>query len=137
MIEVVANFPAIDAWILKRIDKMHSFMGDHHTLCAFDADGTVLAAVAFDSFTPYECCIHLVVDDPRGVTPLTLRKVFSYPFLECGFQRLSATVPRLNYASRAFLRRVGFKHEGVKRNAIDGEDELLFGMLKTECRWIR
>lgn len=137
MIEIVANFPGIDAWILRRIDKMVCFMGQHHTLCAFGADGTVLAAVAFDAFTPYECSIHLVVDDARGVTRETLRRVFEYPFITCGFARLSATVAKSNDASRDFLKRVGFRFEGRKRAAIGGEDELMFGMLKTECRWIR
>lgn len=135
--ELAANFPGIDAWILKRIAKMECFMGQHHTLCAFSAEGDVLAAVAFDSFTPYECCIHLVVDDPLGVTRGTLRGVFQYPFVTCGFERLTALVSDANAASIAFLERVGFKLEGRKRKAIDGCDEMVYGMLKSECRWIR
>lgn len=135
--ELTPDFPGIDLWILKRIAKMPSFMGEHRTAAVFGVDGTVLAAVGFDAFTPYECCIHLVVEDPRGVTRGTLRSAFEVPFGQWGLQRVSALVGASNRKSRDFLQRCGFKFEGVKRGAIDGEDELVYGMLKSECRWIR
>lgn len=131
------DFPAVDAWILRRIDKMVAYMGEHRTLSAFGEDGTLLAAVAFDSFTPYECCIHLAVGDERGVTPANLKQVFSTAFLDWGLERLTALTPQSNMASRSFLERVGFEIEGRKRCAIDGEDELVYGMLKSECRWLK
>lgn len=137
MIQLAANFPGIDAWILKRIDKMACFMGQHHTLCAFSDDGDVLAAAAFDSFTPYECCVHVVVDERLGVTRGTLRQVFEYPFITCGFDRVTALVSSANARSIEFIQRLGFSLEGRKRKAIDGEDEIIYGMLKSECRWIR
>lgn len=130
------DFPAVDAWILRRIDKMAAYMGEHRTLGAFAEDGTLLAAVAFDSFTPYECCIHLAVDDERGVTPANLKQVFTTAFVGWGLQRVTALTAQSNMASRSFLERVGFEIEGRKRCAIDGEDELVYGMLKSECRWI-
>jgi RimJ/RimL family protein N-acetyltransferase len=35
-------------------------------------------------------------------------------------------------------KRQGFTQEGVLREAFeDGEDAILYGMLKSECKWIR
>lgn len=135
--ELTPDFSGIDLWILRRIAKMPSFLGHYRTGAVFGVEGTVLAAVGFDAFTRYECCMHLVVEDPRGVTRGTLRSAFEAPFIHWGLQRVSALVAGSNRNSRDFLERCGFKFEGVKRAAIDGEDELVYGMLKSECRWIR
>jgi RimJ/RimL family protein N-acetyltransferase len=41
-------------------------------------------------------------------------------------------------AARKFDEHVGFIQEGVIRQAFeDGEDAILYGMLKSECKWIR
>ena len=134
--KLAANYPGIDTWILNRLSKVAGFLGDYNTICALGEDDSVLAAVAFDGFTPYECCIHLVVDDLRGVSRGSLREVFRYPFQACGLLRLSASVSADNSRSIRLIERLGFTKEGVKRQSIDGIDEIIYGMLRKECKWI-
>lgn len=81
--------------------------------------------------------VSLAFDTPRFAMRQTLRGLFSYPFIELGCARMTAFVPRSNKRSRRFCEGLGFKHEGVARKAIAGEDAFLFGMLRDECKWLK
>jgi RimJ/RimL family protein N-acetyltransferase len=80
-----------------------------------------------------------VIAAGRGnwLTPLRVKAMFQFPFEIMGVEHISTYVPRRNKKSRKFDERLGFKLEGVLRNASsDGHDVFAYGMLKSECKWI-
>lgn len=136
MIELIANEASSFDFVLGKIGKIHSWMTPAKSISAW-LDGRLLGAVVYDGFTPYDCNIHLAVEDSRCVTRHVLWSVFQYPFVQLGLDRVTALIAASNDASVDFCERIDFTFEGFKRRALAGEDELIYGMLKTECRWIR
>lgn len=136
MIELLANEDSSFDFVLQKIGKIQSWMTPAKSISAW-LDGKLLGAVVYDGFTPYDCNIHLAIDDRRCVTRQVLRKVFEYPFTQLKLDRVTALIPASNSVAVDFDERIGFTFEGFKRRALAGEDELIYGMLKTECRWIR
>ena len=49
---------------------------------------------------------------------------------------MQATIRRGNRTARRFVERLGFRYEGMAREAWPtGEDAALYSMLRRECRW--
>lgn len=66
-----------------------------------------------------------------------LRKVFSYPFNQLGCSRINTSIAKNNKASRKLCLALGFVEEGKQRQAYPNNvDGILYGMLKSECKWI-
>lgn len=66
-----------------------------------------------------------------------LRTAFSYVFDDCGCHRCTVRVREDNTQSLELVKRLGWKQEGVLREAVKtGENLIIFGMLRQECRWI-
>ena len=54
-----------------------------------------------------------------------------------GCRRVTGLVHDNNHDARRFDEHLGFKQEGVLRKAApDGDDMIVYGMLREECRWI-
>jgi RimJ/RimL family protein N-acetyltransferase len=67
-----------------------------------------------------------------------LRVAFRYPFVQLGCNRVTGYVPASNADALRFDLNLGFKIEGRMREAIEtGEDVLVLGMLRGECRFIQ
>ena len=94
--------------------------------------------VVFDTFTTTGCWIHVVSDGTaRWMTREFILRVFAYPFVQLQYPRLSAFVSERNTRSRQFCESFGFSREGTLRQAgEEGEDIIMFGMLRSECRWL-
>lgn len=100
-------------------------------------DGDIKAAVIYDTFTPYECSIHIASDGSRKwLTRSLLLEAFNYPFVTCGLQRLSGYVIEGNEDAIRFDLRLGFKLEGKMRKAWKGHNVHVLGMLREECIFI-
>lgn len=86
-------------------------------------DGDIMVSVAFDR--------------PDWCLPGTVRALFDYPFNQLGCERITAAVGRHNKRSRRTVEGLGFKLEGVCRKALGRkEDLMLYGILKSECRFL-
>lgn len=95
-----------------------------------DAKGVVL----YKNYTSGD--IEMVcAGEPGWVTPGLLKFVLSYPFEQLNCNRITCLAHRKNKAMRGYLVRMGFKLEGVKRKAINGEDLMMYGLLKGKTRW--
>lgn len=81
--------------------------------------------ITFASTTPRWCA--------RGI----MSGIFAYPFNQVGCTRLTAVTESKNQLARAFLCRLGFQQEGVMRRGFrTGDDAVIYGMLREECRWL-
>lgn len=98
----------------------------------------IRGVAVFDTFGSSDCMLHLASDGKPGwMTRDFIRLVMTYPFIQCRFARITSEVSSLNIASLKLTRHFGWVEEGRRRNAgQDGEDTVLFGMLRRECRWL-
>lgn len=97
----------------------------------------LIASVLYTRYRYADIEIHIHSTDKRWCTRRTLRYIFTYPFLQLGCRRVSAVTDPANTAVCHFLKRIGFIEEGRKRQALpNGNDELMLGMLREECKWV-
>lgn len=133
MIVLLANC-GLD-WARERIPKLASWMGEPKSIAAVE-ENRILGVVAYDAFTPYDCAMHIVIEDKRCVTRATLKAAFSYPFEQLRLKRVTGQVAASNVTALTFDLRLGFVKEGRKRFGMGDEDELILGMYPEICPWL-
>lgn len=103
------------------------------------ADDRLVGAVVYDNYRP-QCkgiCAHAVLTDKRALQRGTLRRLFHYPFVELGLNRITCFIDGMNAASRRLCEKLGFVCEGrCRQGGAGGDDLLVYGMLREECRWV-
>ena len=74
---------------------------------------------------------------PRWLSREVIQICMNYPFTELGCRRVTSLVREDNPHAQRFNERLGFILEGrIRQGAGVHGDQLLYGMLKDECRWI-
>jgi RimJ/RimL family protein N-acetyltransferase len=72
--------------------------------------------------------------------PITKRFLFSIfwcPFVQFGVNHISCAIEASNRRSVKLCMHMGFRLEGKLREAaLNGEDIIIMGMLKRECKWL-
>lgn len=96
----------------------------------------LLAVVVFFDYTKFDCEMAVASIDPRWLNKTILRAIFRYAFEQLGCHRVTGRVKADNLHAIQFDEKLGFVREGTLRQAVDGVDVHIYGMLKTECRWI-
>lgn len=135
MMDIVINDPRVGEWVREKTQKVHSWMGEFKSLAAIEGE-EIVGAVVYDAFTPYECCIHVRLDKPGCKTPGVLRQVFAYPFEQLGLKRLTGLVAKTNQKGHKLCTYLGFHFEGVKQSALGDDDEVIYGLLRENCKWV-
>lgn len=95
------------------------------------SDGTIAAAVGYNSWTENACWMHVAFDSPHSMTRQLLRAAWEYPFIKCGKSAVYGLTPKGNDEALAFNERMGW------RQIAETVDCLMFEMLHNECRWIK
>lgn len=99
--------------------------------------GEIVAGVLFSNWRP-GCDIEVFVacKNPLAAMPDFFRRALRFPFDHLDLPRVSAEVESTNVKSLAFCDWLGFKQEGVKRQAgRNGADLIVMGLLRDECRF--
>jgi len=124
------------AWAESRIPLSH-FARDARCIAA-EHDGELVGAFVFTNFGPHACFMHVASDQHWGwLTRELLIHAFAYPFVQLNYRRVSAVVSEHNAKSLRFVQRLGAQEEGRMREAgPEGEDFIMFGMLRRECRFL-
>lgn len=65
-----------------------------------------------------------------------MRAIFAYPFKQLGCKRVTGLCASDNADAIRMHRKTGFRREGIIREGLSDADIIIFGMLRTECRWI-
>jgi hypothetical protein len=100
--------------------------------------GKFAAGVVFHNYHGHDIEMSAAADDPLWCLPETLRQLFAYPFAQLNCVRMTTITGRKNKRARKIDERLGFRLEGVVRKGIDGkEDAVIYGLLKSECKWIK
>ncbi len=124
----------VGAWVLDRIPYVESWSPGYQTI-GLERRGKLVAAAVFEHFTGHDIDVSLAVDG-KWVSPNFLRAVFKYVFCQLTCRRISCEIAERNAAMRHIAGRLGFKDEGVKRDAVPGNNLVMMGMLRSECRFL-
>ena len=114
------------------------FRADAKAICCVRG-GAIVGAVVFDTFTDGDCLVHIVSNGSRRwMSKEFAIRAMAYPFLQLGNKRITAVIAEHNEDSLRFTRKFGgWVEEGRMREAGPfGQDMLLFGMLRRDCRWL-
>lgn len=100
-------------------------------------DDDLIAGAVFNNYRHPNIEITFASTTPRWCARGIMAGIFAYPFNQVGCARLTAVTESKNQLARAFLRRLGFQQEGVMRRGFrNGDDAVIYGMLREECRWL-
>lgn len=103
----------------------------------YASGGHMRAVTVFDTFGESDCNIHIASDGSRRwCSREYLLHSFAFPFIQLKLARVTGFVPSKNSDALRFDLHLGFQREGLMRNAFRGDDLIILGMLREECRWI-
>lgn len=122
-------------WVAARTDEDAYQL---YTAIGLEHDGELVAGVVFANRAGANILMHVASNGSRHwMTPAYLAACFRYPFVQLGCNRITGLVRADNVDAQAFDEHLGFKREGQLRAACtDGMDLIVYGMLKSECRFI-
>lgn len=123
-------------WARERIPHVPSW-GEWFETIGLERDGELVAVVVYNFFSGADIAMHIAaVPGRRWMTRGLLRAAFRYPFVQLEVQRVTGYVPASNAEALRLDRHLGFVEEGRMREALPGgEDVIVLGMLRRECRW--
>ncbi len=113
-----------------------SFSKDFSAIGVGNEQGLV-AGVVYNNFEGRDIQSSIASTSPNWASRGVLYAIFAYPFLQLKCARLSALTRSQNVKSNIFLRKAGFRQEGLLRNWYEDDDAIVYGMLKNECIWIK
>lgn len=96
----------------------------------------IIAGIVYNQFRNANIEMTIASTSPRWCRRETLKFLFAYPFIQLGCRRVTAATEATNQPVRAFLVRLGFRHEGNLRQWFGPADAAVYGMLRSECRWL-
>lgn len=107
-------------------------------------DGNLLGMVSFSDYIAGNLvAIHFLHDSgkPGSLTREVLRMAFTFPFCDLCLPRvMSYSIVGVTDKAGDFLLRLGFRHEGTLKEALQlpdiRADLSIYGILKNECRWL-
>lgn len=110
--------------------------GTYEAIGFENSSGGLLGGVIYNNYTGHD--IELSgAGEPGWLSPLNLHAIFAYPFMTLDLKRCSCSCAKGNKNARKFVQRLGFRMEGVRRAGHwSGQDEVHYGMLFLECKWL-
>ena len=123
-------------WVGQRVDEDR--FGEDCVALGLEEDGELIAGVVFNWYTGASISMHVAAEPGRRwLNRDFLYRCFAYPFLQLNCNRVTGLVKVDNLDAQRFDEHLGFVKEGVIRQGADDKTDLiLYGMLKSECRWL-
>lgn len=111
---------------------------EHCVAIGLEEDGNLIAGIVFQNHAGPNILMHVASDgSKRWMTPAYLCAAFRYPFEQLKVTRITGLVRADNHAAQKFDEHLGFKREGVMREAAsDGTDMIVYGLLKRDCPYL-
>lgn len=131
--EVIAQFVSeqikgVDSWWDPR----------NYSALGLVRSGQLIAGLIYTGYRKPDITVHIgAIPGRRWLTREFLYAMCDYPFnfLDCG--RVTIPVKADNAECLRFVKHFGFTEEGRLRKAFpDGQDLVILGLLKNECRWL-
>ena len=135
MIEVISDAKLFAPWLANRLG--YAEVWKDGAGYGFLYNDELVGAVVFTEFTGRDIHVHIASQNPVWFTRPYLKVISEYPFVHCGVERVTALIDEKNERSRRLFKGWGGCEEGRLRNYIaDGQDAIVCGMLKRECRYL-
>jgi hypothetical protein len=99
-----------------------------------DEFGDPKGAFIFSEFTRHN--VELTVYAPGALKRHIVRGVFSYAFNQLGVDRITVRCPAAKKELNELQEHLGFKFEGILRRFYGDDDCFIYGMLRSECRFL-
>lgn len=124
-------------WAIPRLDAGVGHWDDASALI-LEKDGVITAVAVYNRWYPKKSVeISIASVGGRWLTRPFLAAVFGNPFINWDLPRVGSSISADNHKSIRFCEHLGFLREGRIREAgSNGQDLILFGMLKSECRFL-
>jgi hypothetical protein len=122
-------------WAKARIPYVYDWSHGYRAI-GMERHGTLCAAVIFDYYTIEDIAMHVASEGRNWLTRSFLRAGFGYPFIQLKVRRVTGYVALRNIPSRRLVQHLGFRLEGVKKDALRDDDLCIYGMTRRECRFI-
>ena len=139
---IIQNSPVVSRWVAERLQVDPASFGEHYNFGVVQHGrplfGAVYTGVRQMPFGK-DCTLSVAArDGALWCTHENIRLIFSFGFEHLGCTRISTFVREGHVKSSKLVKHVGFRREGVLRQAHDGRtNAIAFGMLRNECRWLR
>lgn len=124
-------------WAIPRLNTIHGDWSGASCLI-LERGGDITAVAVYNHWYPKNSVeISIASVSGRWLTRPFLGAVFRNPFLDWEMRRVGSSIAADNAKSIRFCEHLGFIHEGrIREGAGAGKDLLLYGMLKSECRYL-
>lgn len=124
------------AWAAERIG-IERFREDARAI-GIEKAGQLAGVVVYDTFSPTDCHMHVASDGSgHWLTREFLAHVFAYPFIQCGYLRVTAPIAESNTKSLNLNLRLGFKIEGFHPYAaVDGGAMVTTALMREDCKYL-
>lgn len=127
----------VSQWVSARIFGDDDFPPNSVAI-GLEEDGRLIAGVVYTDYSGSSITMSVAADKKGWMNKALLRAAFDFPFNQLKVRRISGLVRTDNLDAQRFDEHLGFKREGLIREGDDdGCDLILYGMLRSECRWIK
>jgi hypothetical protein len=101
----------------------------------YELEGDLRGAVVYTNYSGANVFATIAMTAP--ITKRFLFSMFWCPFVQFGVRHITCAIEESNLPSVHLCARLGFSQEGrLRQAAIGGEDIIIMGMLKSECKWL-
>lgn len=120
-------------WCQERLPDFLGWNGAYVAI-GYERGGELVGGIVFTGYCQTNIVMACVLEAP--LTRRFLRGIFFYPFLQLKVPRVTALIDASNMKSRRLVEHTGFRQEGRMREAAKDGDVIIYGMLRSECRWL-
>lgn len=124
----------VASWCQQQI-KHFSGWGSDPKAIGYELDGEIRGGVVYTNYSGANVFATIAMTAP--ISKRFLFSMFWCPFVQFGVRHITCAIEASNTRSLHLCAHMGFKQEGrMRESAIGGEDIIIMGMLKSECKWI-
>lgn len=134
---IICQPKALIAQFVSKANNENHWDWENFSALGLMENNQLIAGVLYNHYNPPNICMHVGAIGKSWLNRDFLFAAFDYPFNQLGCGRVTALVPKKNKAARKFDEHLGFKLEGVMRQALADDDMMVYGMLRSECKYIR
>jgi RimJ/RimL family protein N-acetyltransferase len=139
MRKVIANQDErVARWVAERMPIFEFGSTPYTAIGLANETGALLAGVVYQNYTKTDIHMHVAaLAGKRWLCRAFIGEGFRYPFEQLGCARVTGLVPGGNLEAQRFDEHLGFVLEGrIRRILPNGDDLVVYGMLREECRWL-
>lgn len=127
----------IGRWIASRLPPgFEEWITGGGRAIGFAYRGKLIAGVAYFRYNGASLEVAIASESARWMSRHNLWLIFAYPFEQLGVRRITAIANASNHGSRKLIETLGFQHEATLAQAAPDGDQIVYRMLRQDCRWI-